>query len=84
MASEFSTLEAIVKVFRPLSYLTDALSGEKCVTASAVWPLLDYMHSKEVKSVMMNDLEIRYTTAMLNILLDKCSYLDPRFRTAYL
>jgi len=33
-ASEFSTLEAIFKVFHPLSYLTDALSGEKCVTAS--------------------------------------------------
>ena len=44
--SKFSTLEAIVKVFEPLSYLTDALSEEKCAIASAVCPLLDHIHKK--------------------------------------
>ena len=71
--SKFSTLEAIVKVFKPPSYLTDALSGEQCVTASAVRPLLDHMYkeilcespddctiSKEMKSLMMADLKTRY------------------------
>ena len=94
--NEFSTIEAIVKVFEPLSYFTDALSGEKHVTASAIRPLLDHIHkkillvsasdctiTKEMKMVMSNDLKSRYTT-MLNGLLDKFSYLDPRFRSTYL
>ena len=94
--TEFSTLEAVVKVFEPLSYFTDALSGEKHVTASAIRPLLKHIHekillvssndctiTKEMKMVMSNDLKSRYTT-MLNELLDICSYLDPRFRSAYL
>ena len=34
--TEFSTLEVIAKVFESLSYFTDALSGEKRVTASAI------------------------------------------------
>jgi len=71
--SEFLTLEAIVKVFKPLSYFTDALSGEKCVTASAVQLLLDHIYkkilcespddctiSKEMKSLMMVDLNTHY------------------------
>ena len=94
--NEFSTLEAIVKVFEPLSYFTDALSGEKHVTASAIRPLLDHIHkkillvssndctiTKEMKMIMSSDLKSRYTT-MLNGLLDKCSYLDPRFRSTHL
>ena len=44
--SEFSILEAIAKVFKPLSYLTDTLPGEKCVTVSAVRPLLDHMYKE--------------------------------------
>lgn len=36
----FSVMETVVEVLKPLSYLTDALSGEKEVTASAVIPLL--------------------------------------------
>ena len=44
--NKFSILEAIVKVFEPLSYFTDALSGEKHVTASAIRPLLDHIHKK--------------------------------------
>ena len=38
---------------------------------------------KEMKMVTSNDLKSRYTT-MLNKLLDKCSYLDPQFHSAYL
>ena len=34
--SEWSTLENVVEVLKPLAYLTDALSGEKQVTASAI------------------------------------------------
>ena len=48
--SELSVLESVVDVLKPLSYLTDALSGEKQVTASAVIPVL-----KHVKSTLLPD-----------------------------
>lgn len=41
--NEFSTLEAVASVLEPLSHFTDALSGEKCVTISAVCPLLSHI-----------------------------------------
>ena len=41
-----SVLEGLVVVLKPLSYLTDALSGEKQVTASAVLPVMQYVESK--------------------------------------
>ena len=94
--TEFSTLEAVVKVFEPPSSFTDVLSSEKHVTASAIRLMLEHMHrkillvssndcttTKEMKMVMSVDLKSCYTT-MLNELLYKCSYLDPQFRSAYL
>ena len=67
--TELSTLEAIVKVYEPLSYFTDVLSGEKHVNASAIQPLLKHMHekillvssndcttTKEMKMIMSDDL----------------------------
>ena len=44
--AEFSVLEGLVEVLKPLSYLTDALSGEKQVTASAVLPVVKHAESK--------------------------------------
>ena len=37
---EFTMLEAMSSVLEPLSTFTDALSGEKVVTVSAVHPLI--------------------------------------------
>jgi len=67
--AEFSVLEAVVGVLKPLSYLTDALAGEKQVTASAVLPVMKHVKSKlapdelgsrlveEMKSTIWADLE---------------------------
>lgn len=95
--SEFSVMEAIVKVLEPLSYFTDALSGEKHVTVSAVNPLLQHILTsivaplpgdsrivKEMKKVIYDDLQSRYTDPSVVSLLEKCSFLDPRFRCKYL
>ena len=41
--NEFANLEDMLKVLEPLSKFTDALSGEKHVTISAVRPLLDHI-----------------------------------------
>ena len=43
--NRFSTLEAIPSVLEPLSHCTDislTFSGEKCITVSAVRPLLSH------------------------------------------
>ena len=34
--ANFSTLEALASVLKPLSIFTDALSAEKCITVSAI------------------------------------------------
>ena len=93
--AEFATLEALCAVLEPLSNFTDALSGEKHVTVSAVHPLLDHILTslvssssddctviKEMKKIIREDLSSRYSAHSI-LLLDKCSYLDPRFRSKY-
>ena len=40
---DVTVLEEFVKVVKPLSVLTDALSGEKEVTCSAIRPLLHHV-----------------------------------------
>ena len=94
--AEFATLEAVCAVLEPLSNFTDALSGEKHVTVSAVHPLLDHILTsivsfssddctvvKEMKTIICEDLSSRYSAHSIH-LLDKCSYLDPRFRSKYI
>ena len=44
--AEFSTMEIVIDVLKPLSFLTDALSGEKQVTVSAVLPVMKHVKSK--------------------------------------
>ena len=89
--------EAMSSVLKSLSTFTDALAGEKVVTVSAVRPLLKHILEdllvvssddcslvKEMKETISDDLSARYINLELSELNDKCSYLDPRFRTRYL
>ena len=41
--AEFTTLETLSDVLKPLSFLTDALAGEKQVTASALIPIMKHV-----------------------------------------
>ena len=94
--AEFSTLEVVFDILKPLSVLTDALSGEKEVTASAIRPILkhvlenclasepnDSRLAADLKATIASDLHSRYSSAMISQLLDKCSILDPRFRAEH-
>ena len=77
--AEFSILEIVVDVLRPLSYLTDALSGKKEMTASAVGPLLKHVKAKctpttgssrlakEVQTTIWNDIENFCSCARLEL-----------------
>ena len=90
---EFLCLEGVATVLKPLSTFTDALSGETCVTISAVLPLLQHIKDvilqqsstdtsimKEMKMIIVSDLTSRYTSTLI---MDKSTYLDPRFRLNY-
>ena len=94
--NEFSTMESVVAVLEPLYTFTDALSGEKCVTISAVRPLLkhileklldplptDSCFVKEIKEVISDKLQSQYIFQELSDLLDISSCFDPRFQVHY-
>ena len=89
-------LDSISAALKPLKEMTDALSGGKCVTVSAVKPLLSYLTSevlvdkegdteltKEIKERVKVDLELRYSDPELCRLLELASFLDPRFKLGY-
>ena len=89
-------LDSISAALKPLKETTDALSGEKCVTVSAVKPLLNYITTdilvdkegnseltKEIKERVKVDLEIRYSNPELSQLLELASFLDRRFKLGY-
>ena len=94
---ELTTIESMVQVLELLSYFTDALSGEFHVTVSAMRPLLSHIlntnllvspedsaNVSQMKNKIKEYLESQYSNSSLSQLLDKCSYLDPRFRGKYL
>ena len=71
--SEFSFLETIHDILKPLSFLIDAPAGEKEVTASVVLPVLKHIKkklavdndkdpilAKGVKETIWSDLESKY------------------------
>ena len=80
-----------------MSHLTDALSGEKYVTISAVIPIVELVMSKIVKvdsaadsqliqslkNLIKDNLSWRYTDDKVISLLDIMSVLDPRFKVQY-
>ena len=90
--SEFSVLETVVAVLKPLSTLTDALSGEKQVTISAILPVLKHIQkalavtegesrlAMEMKKAISNDLEGRNTSSEIQRLFGMACFLDPRFK----
>lgn len=94
--TDFSVLETVVEVLKLLSYLTDALSGEKEVNASAVVPLLKHVKTKctpsegvsqltkEMQTTIWQDIEPQYSSYVVPKTLSIASFLDPRFKDHYL
>ena len=89
-------LQSVAAALKPLKVMTDALSGEKCITISAVKPLLNHLINevlvekeedteltKEIKEKIRVDIELRYTDADFEHLLELSSFLDPRFKLVY-
>lgn len=94
---EFSHLKTVATVLKPFSDLTEALSGERQVTASAIRPVLKHIFNnilvqvegesdlaREMKVAIAADLQQRYNSPNVARVLDVCSFLDPRFKDQYL
>jgi hypothetical protein len=93
--ADVTVLATFNELVKPLSYLTDALSGEKEVTCSAIRPLLQHVMEiceendedspllVQMKSAISGNLSPRYESAAISIIIDKCSFLDPRFKANY-
>lgn len=84
------------QLFEPLSKFTDALASETRVTLSAIKPVLDHITcevlvennndpslTKEMKRVMREDLNSRYTERAKNVMKMAC-FIDPRFKMSFL
>jgi len=89
-------LQSISDALKGLKTMTDALSAEKCVTVSAVKPLLNHLTeevlvaedddsdlTKEMKKRIREDLQVRYDDPEFSFLLELSSFLDPRFKLNY-
>lgn len=88
---DFDVIRDVCKVLKPLANVTDALSGEKYVTISAVLPLLKLMKgaleedeedsqvSKNLKRFIQEYLEEVHKSQPRKLLF-KATLLDPRFK----
>ena len=90
-------IESIVSALKPVSDLTDVLSGEERVTASCLKPLLNHLQNealaeKEGDATLKSDIQLRIKQYMkakyddesvLSILNICCCCLDPRFMLKY-
>ena len=85
-------LISVTSALKPLKIMTDALSGENCITISAVKPILNHISTeleeadgdtdmaKEIKERIKVDFELRYLDDDISQLLELTSFLDPRFK----
>ena len=93
---DLDVLQSILKAIEGFKDLTDLLSGEKRITCSAIKPLIKVINDKivipqdddsaltlEIKGRIKADLESRYESSEISLLLDVCSFLDPRFKDTF-
>ena len=86
-------MQSLAAALKPLKYITDALSGESCVTISALKALLNHLLeellvaadddtdlTKEMKERIQVDIQLRYLDSEFDHLLEVSSFLDPRFK----
>ena len=80
---DLDVLNSVVAAIGPLQEITDILSGEQCITCSAIKPLLDVLYdkvlattddktslTKEIKGRIESDLQSRYLAHQVDLLLD--------------
>ena len=92
--AEITAMETFISVMKPIVHITEVICGEKWVTLSRVWPLMykltvkhlveissDSRLTKQMKRVLLTDLQSRYTDLSVGEILHKACFLDPRFKS---
>ena len=94
---DIEVLETVQKALKPLQEFTDALSGENYVTLSYVRPVLhlfsmstlavmegDTEFCRSIKSTIVDYLTDKYSDPATSDLLDMATFVEPRFKEAYI
>lgn len=89
-------LRSIHAALKPVSDLTDVLSGENYVTSSSILPMLqlckdsvlavsddDAQLTNSIRTGILAKLEAKYASDSVRKLIRKCTFLDPRYRGGY-
>lgn len=92
-SEEFTVLEELASVLKPIQQATELLSGSKYATVSCMFPVLKQLlqHSlkpkeddssvmKSIKESVAQDLITRYQDTEVDTLLKIAAFLDPRFK----
>ncbi|XP_069476344.1 E3 SUMO-protein ligase ZBED1-like [Ambystoma mexicanum] len=95
--NDMTNLEDISLVLGSVHMFTDSLASGTRVTASAIRPILNHLLNnvlvcaptdrplaREMKETIAADLSSRYEAPQTRLLLDICSFLDPRFKEHFL
>lgn len=93
--SDITVIEQVCELLGPLNQFTDALASETRVTLSAIKPVLLHVKTeileqkdedpalvKEMKSLMRDDLDSRYSRKAERIM-DVACFIDPRFKERF-
>ena len=95
-AEEEGIIEEILTVLKPMKIATILVSGENQPTASKILPILaklrkemtvndtlDSELTKEMKQIVITNLNKRYTDQSVSSFLLKTSFLDPRYKSLH-
>lgn len=90
--SDVRTLEMVCQLLRPLNDFTDLLASETKTTLSSLKPVMEHITgileekeeddalTKQMKKVMRDDLQQRYSSEDVSKLIDIACFTDPRFK----
>ena len=90
---ECNVIEELVTILKPFVQSTILMSGSKYPTVSIICPLLyqllqktlsvannDSPTTKKIKNAIRDDLKDRYQDERMQLMFQKCAYLDPCFK----
>ena len=93
---DIDVLTSVHKALDPFADFTDALSGDSYVTVSSIKPTLSFIKeatmatdddtslTADLKARIKADFQKRYTGDVAQTLQNMATWLDPRYKTAYL
>lgn len=90
--SDMHTLEMVCQLLGPLNDFTNLLGSETKTTLSSLKPVMEHITgllsgeeeddalTKQMKKVMMDDLQHRYSSGKVKTMIDIACFIDPRFK----